>query len=147
LIKRTPEGESLRSRLEQSVKDRLYHFLLDYGAVRGALLHAGRLVGEMRANHELGPLETLVLGHAYIGAALMSVNLKGDDRLKLQVHCSGPARGLSVESNAFGEVRGYLGGADPPWRPWTLRTSPLFGEGIAHRHPPAGRPASLQRPE
>ena len=132
MIKRTPEGESLRSRLEQSVKDRLYHFLLDYGAVRGALLHAGRLVGEMRANHELGPLETLVLGHAYIGAALMSVNLKGDDRLKLQVHCSGPARGLSVESNAFGEVRGYLAEVPIPVRepvdPSDL--SPLFAEGV-----------------
>jgi len=132
LIKRTPEGESLRSRLEQSVKDRLYHFLLDYGAVRGALLHAGRLVGEMRANHELGPLETLVLGHAYIGAALMSVNLKGEDRLKLQVHCSGPARGLSVEANAFGEVRGYLAEVPIPARepvdPADL--SPLFAKGV-----------------
>ncbi len=132
MIKQVPEGESLRRRLEQSVKDRLYHFLLDYGAVRGALLHAGRLVGEMRANHELGPLETLVLGHAYIGAALMSVNLKGADRLKLQVQCSGPVRGLSVEANAFGEVRGYLGEvpipAEGPVDPADL--SSLFGRGI-----------------
>jgi molecular chaperone Hsp33 len=132
LIKRVPEGESLRRRLEESVKDRLYHFLLDYGAVRGALLHAGRLVNEMRANHELGPLETMVLGHAYIGAALMSVNLKGDDRLKLQVQCSGPVRGLSVEANAFGEVRGYLAEvpipAESPVDPADL--SPLFGEGV-----------------
>jgi molecular chaperone Hsp33 len=132
MIKKIPEGESLRRRLEQSVKDRLYHFLLDYGSVRGALLHAGRLVGEMRANHELGPLETLVLGHAYIGAALMSVNLKGADRLKLQVQCSGPARGFSVEANAFGEVRGYLAQVPIPVQaavdPADL--SPLFGEGV-----------------
>jgi molecular chaperone Hsp33 len=132
LIKRVPEGESLRRRLEESVKDRLYHFLLDYGAVRGALLHAGRLVNEMRDNHELGPLESLVLGHAYIGAALMSVNLKGADRLKLQVQCSGPVRGLSVEANAFGEVRGYLAEspipAESPVDPADL--SPLFGEGV-----------------
>ena len=132
MIKKVPEGESLRRRLEESVKDRLYHFLLDYGSVRGALLHAGRLVGEMRANHELGPLETLVLGHAYIGAALLSVNLKGDDRLKLQVQCSGPVRGLSVEANAFGEVRGYLAEvpipAGAPVDPADL--SPLFGEGV-----------------
>jgi len=132
LIKRVPDGESLRRRLEESVKDRLYHFLLDYGAARGALLHAGRLVSEMRANHELGPLETLVLGHAYIGAALMSVNLKGDDRLKLQVQCSGPVRSLSVEANAFGEVRGYLAEvpvpAESPVDPADL--SSLFGEGV-----------------
>ena len=132
MIKKVPEGESPRRRLEQSVKDRLYHFLLDYGSVRGALLHAGRLVSEMRANHELGTLETLVLGHAYIGAALMSVNLKGSDRLKLQVQCSGPVRGLSAEANAFGEVRGYLAEVPIPARepvdPEDL--APLFGEGV-----------------
>jgi molecular chaperone Hsp33 len=151
VIKRVPEGESLRRRLEESVKDRLYHFLLDYGAVRGALLHAGRLVGEMRSNHELGPLETLVLGHAYIGAALLSVNLKGADRLKLQVQCSGPARGLAVEANAFGEVRGYLAEVPIPARspvdPADL--SPLFGEGVltvtrclsSARHPFSGQVA------
>jgi hypothetical protein len=70
--------------------------------------------------------------HAYIGAALMSVNLKGDDRLKLQVQCSGPVRGLSVEANAFGEVRGYLAEvpipAESPVDPADL--SPLFGEGV-----------------
>jgi molecular chaperone Hsp33 len=132
VIKRVPEGESLRRRLEQSVKDRLYHFLLDYGAVRGALLHAGRLVTEMRANHELGPLETLLLGHAYIGAALLSVNLKGTDRLKLRVQCSGPARGLAVEANAFGEVRGYLAEVPIPVRSPVdpAELSPLFGEGV-----------------
>ncbi len=132
MIKRVPEGESLRRRLEESVKDRLYHFLLDYGAVRGALLHAGRLVTEMRANHELGPLETLVLGHAYIAATLLSVNLKGADRLKLQVQCSGPARGFSAEANAFGEVRGYLAEVpiqtEAPVDPADL--SPLFGQGV-----------------
>jgi molecular chaperone Hsp33 len=132
VIKKVPEGESLRQRIEESVKDRLYHFLLDYGSVRGALLHAGRLVSEMRANHELGTLETLVLGHAYIAAALMSVNLKGADRLKLQVQCSGPVRGFSVEANAFGEVRGYLAEVPIPARgsvdPEDL--APLFGSGL-----------------
>jgi molecular chaperone Hsp33 len=132
MIKKVPEGESLRRRIEESVKDRLYHFLLDYGSVRGALLHGTRLVGEMRANHELGPLETLVLGHAYVGAALMSVNLKGTDRLKLQVQCSGPVRGLAVEANAFGEVRGYLAEvpipAEAPVDPADL--TPLFREGV-----------------
>ena len=66
------------------------------------------MVNEMRANHELGILETLVLGHAYIAAGLMSASLKGNDRLSLQVDCSGPIKGLVAETNAFGEVRGYL---------------------------------------
>jgi molecular chaperone Hsp33 len=106
--KKKPYGNDLREQLLASARDRLYHFLLDFGGIRGALLHATRMVNEMRTNHELGAMETLLLGHAYIAAGLMSVNLKGSDRLSLKVQCDGPARGLSVEANAFGEVRGYL---------------------------------------
>lgn len=106
--KKKPYGDTLRQKLEASSRDRLYSFLLDFGGIRGALVHATRMVNEMRANHELGPLETLLLGHAYIAASLMTVNLKGADRVNIRVDCSGAARGLSVEANAFGEVRGYL---------------------------------------
>jgi molecular chaperone Hsp33 len=106
--KKKPYGNNLREQLEASSRDRLYSFFLDFGGIRGALVHATRMVSEMRANHELGTLETLLLGHAYIAASLMTVNLKGADRVNIRVDCSGPARGLSVEANAFGEVRGYL---------------------------------------
>jgi molecular chaperone Hsp33 len=126
VIKKHPAGDSLRRRLEENARDRVYQFLLDYGTVRGALVHGTRLVREMRVNHELDALETLILGQAYIAAALLSVNLKGSDRLKLQVHCSGPLKGLSVEANAFGEVRGYLLGS--PLDPADL--SALYGEGV-----------------
>jgi molecular chaperone Hsp33 len=108
--KKKPYGNNLREQLEASSRDRLYSFFLDFGGIRGALVHATRMVNEMRANHELGTLETLLLGHAYIAASLMTVNLKGGDRVNIRVDCSGPARGLSVEANAFGEVRGYLMG-------------------------------------
>jgi molecular chaperone Hsp33 len=126
-----PFGGSLREQLEASARDSLYHFLLDYGSVRGAVLHATRLVSEMAANHELGPLETLALGQAYIAAGLMSANLKGADRLGLSIECDGPLRGLTVEANAFGEVRGYLLENPISWprgdgRP---RLEALFGEG------------------
>jgi molecular chaperone Hsp33 len=106
--KKKPYGNNLREQLEASSRDRLYSFFLDFGGIRGALVHATRMVNEMRANHELGTLETLLLGHAYIAASLMTVNLKGGDRVNIRVDCTGPARGLSVEANAFGEVRGYL---------------------------------------
>jgi molecular chaperone Hsp33 len=42
------------------------------------------MINEMRANHELGILETLVLGRAYLGAALMTGDLKGMDRLSIK---------------------------------------------------------------
>jgi molecular chaperone Hsp33 len=71
-------------------------------------MNGTRMVNEMRANHELGILETLVLGRAYLGCTLMSADLKGNDRIRLQIECSGPIEGLIVQANAFGEVRGFL---------------------------------------
>jgi molecular chaperone Hsp33 len=71
------------------------------GEVRGALLHGTHLVAAMRANHELGILETLVLGHAYLATALMATTLKGEEKIILHLGCEGPARGYSVEGRSF----------------------------------------------
>ena len=83
-------------------------FLLERGNLRGALLHGSYLVNQMRANHGLGVLETLVLGHAYIAVGLLTSQLKGNDRISLNISCTGPVKGFSVESSASGEIRGYL---------------------------------------
>lgn len=101
-------GNTVKEQYLASARDRIATFLLAAGEVRGAILNGTRMVNEMRANHELGILETLVLGRAYLGIALMAAGLKGSDRVAMQIACSGPIRGLSVEANAFGEVRGYL---------------------------------------
>ena len=132
MIKAALAGESLKDRLLASAKDRIYKFLLAEGAVRGAILHGTRMVNEMRANHELGILETLVLGRAYLGAGLMSANLKGTDAISIKIECTGPIKGLTVESNAFGEVRGFLQTVpipiDKPMEDFSL--SPFFGAGF-----------------
>ena len=101
-------GDTLKEQYRASARDRITTFLLADGALRGSVLNGTRMINEMRANHELGILETLVLGRAYLGIALMAAGLKGDDRMAMQINCSGPIKGLSVEANAFGEVRGYL---------------------------------------
>ena len=130
--KKTLNGETLKERLLASARDRIYNFLLADGAVRGAILHGTRMVNEMRANHELGILETLVLGRAYLGAGLMTANLKGTDAISLKIDCSGPIRGLTVEANALGEVRGFLKNVpipiDKPMVDFNL--SPFFGAGF-----------------
>lgn len=101
-------GEDLKQRLKAAARDRMHRFLLSDGWIRGALVHGTHLVQEMRANHELGLLETLILGHGYLGGLLVASSLKGKDRVALQIDCSGPVGGLVVEANAIGEVRGYL---------------------------------------
>ena len=125
-------GKTLKEQLMASRRDRLYHFSLARGNVRAVVINGTRMVNEMRWNHDLGLLETLVLGHGYLGCALMSANLKGNDRIGLQIECSGPIKGLSVEANAFGEVRGYLKqvpiAIDKPLESFDL--SPFFGAGF-----------------
>jgi molecular chaperone Hsp33 len=124
---RPPDNNQFEGR-----EDYLHTFLMADDTIRGAILDASCMINQMRWNHELGILETLVLGHAYLGACLMSTNLKGNDRLRLQVDCSGPIKGLLVEANAAGEVRGFLKNipipVEKPLEDFNL--SPFFGAGF-----------------
>jgi molecular chaperone Hsp33 len=130
--KKQPYGDTLREKLLASAKDRLHKFLLADGAIRGAIMNGTRMVNEMRANHGLGILETLVLGRAYLGVGLMAADLKGNDRISIKFDCSGPIKGLVAEANAFGEVRGFLNQVpipiDNPMESFSL--SPFFGAGF-----------------
>jgi molecular chaperone Hsp33 len=130
--KKKPYGNTLKEQLLASAKDRLHRFMLAGGAIRGAIMNGTRMVNEMRANHELGVLETLVLGRVYLGAGLMAADLKSNDRLDLKFDCSGPIKGVVVEANAFGEVRGFLKQVpipiDKPMESFDL--SPFFGAGF-----------------
>ena len=87
---------------------RLLSFLLADKSVRGVILDGTILVREMQSRHELGPLETLILGQALLVTTLMASTLKGHDQISLSIDCSGPLKGLVTEATAVGEVRGYL---------------------------------------
>ena len=112
--------------------DCLLTFLMADDTIRGAMVNGSRMINQMRWNHDLGVLETLVLGHAYLGACLMAAGLKAKDRLTLQVDCSGPVKGLVVEANAAGEVRGFLKNVPiPVEKPLDdFNLSPFFGAGF-----------------
>jgi molecular chaperone Hsp33 len=132
MIKVKPYGDNLKAQLQSNARDRAHSFLLADDQVRGAVLCGTRMVNEMRANHDLGILETLVLGHAYLAGGLLSITLKGKDRLAIKVECSGPIKGLRVETNAYGEVRGYLKQVpipiEKPLEDFNL--SPFYGAGF-----------------
>jgi molecular chaperone Hsp33 len=132
MIKKKPFGDGLKAQLKASARDRVHSFLLAGDQVRGAVLCGTRMVNEMRANHGLGILETLVLGHAYLAAGLLSVTLKGSDHIAIKVECSGPIKGLRVEANAYGEVRGFLNQVPIPIeKPLTdFNLSPFYGAGF-----------------
>ena len=48
------------------------------------------------------------LGRTLTGALLLGAGQKEFDRLTVQVECDGPVRGITVEANARGRVRGYV---------------------------------------
>ncbi len=123
---------TLKEQLMAGSKDKIYNFILADGKIRGAIVHGTKMINEMRSNHDLGILETLVLGHSYLAGSLMTANLKGNDRISIQIECSGPIKGLTVEANAFGEVRGYLKQIPIPIeKPFDdLNLSPFFGAGF-----------------
>jgi molecular chaperone Hsp33 len=130
--KKKPYGDTLKEQLLAGARDRLHNFIVADGAIRGVIMNGTRMINEMRANHELGILETLVLGRAYLGVGLMSADLKSDDRVSVKIDCSGPIKGLVVEANAFGEVRGFLKRVpipiEKPMESFDL--SPFFGAGF-----------------
>jgi molecular chaperone Hsp33 len=83
-------------------------FFLAGKSVRGVILDGTTLAQEMQSRHELGRLESLILGQALQVIVLMASTLKGHDQIGLRIDCSGPVRGLVAEATASGEVRGYL---------------------------------------
>lgn len=122
----------LKTQWQANAKERLYHFTISNGQIRGAVVYASQMIAEMQKNHNLGVLESLILGHTYLAATLMTTNIKGADRLSIQIDCSGPVKGLVVEANAFGEVRGYLKNVPIPvtQEMEDFNTSPFFGAGF-----------------
>ncbi len=108
MIKKKIDDSELQEHLAALPEDGREVFLLYNDQVRVTALQATTMINQMRANHELGLLETYVLGQAYLAAGLLSATVKGNDRIQLSIECGGPIGGVFVESWAVGAVRGYL---------------------------------------
>jgi len=126
-----PLPPEVETHLSAVAADGMDIFLLDDGNYRGSLLHGTRLVNQMRANHGLGIMETLILGHAYLAGGLLTSLVKGNDRIRLDITCDGPAGGLTVDANARGDIRGYLRNPNLQLetQPESFDTAPFVGRG------------------
>ncbi|MGD1823197.1 MAG: Hsp33 family molecular chaperone HslO [Pleomorphochaeta sp.] len=107
-------------------------FLLEDDKFRATIISATHLLNQMRANHNLGVVESLILGQAYIASGLLSATVKGNDRIQLTVECGGPIEGIYTEAWACGAVRGYLKNNPIELKkPLTsFDTSDLYGPGF-----------------
>lgn len=89
-------------------KDRMLRGTALNGKVRAFAVRTTDLVEELRQRHDTFPVVTAALGRTVSAAAMMGAMLKGDERLSIQVRGDGPIGLIAAESNAKGEVRGYV---------------------------------------
>ena len=132
MIKTKIEDTELLEHLAALEDDRREIFLIADGEVRLSAVSTTRTVNEMRANHKTGLLETYILGQGYTAGALLSSEVKGNDRIQLTIECGGPVKGMNIEAWACGAVRGYLvNNPIPLEKPLeSLDTNPIFGPGF-----------------
>jgi molecular chaperone Hsp33 len=89
-------------------KDRLVRGTALDGRVRAFAVRTTALVDELRRRHDTYPTATAALGRTVTAAAMMGAMLKGQEKLAVMVKGNGPIGQITAESNAFGEVRGYV---------------------------------------
>lgn len=131
MIKQQILDVELNEHLKKIHKDELSMFTMADGQFRGAFFNATQLVNQMRVQHNLGILETLVLGQAVICAGMLIPLMKGREHITFRYDTNGPAAGFSVEADSTGYVRGFLLQnqipVDKPLENWDLK--PFFGDG------------------
>jgi molecular chaperone Hsp33 len=65
-------------------------------------------VAEVARRHQTSGTVAAALGRTLTGVLLLGAGQKEFDRLTVQVDCNGPVRGITAETNALGQVRGYV---------------------------------------
>lgn len=123
--------KELQSHLDSLEADKLRIFTMANGRVRGALFHGTRFVNQIRAQHNLGILETYILGQAGLCSALTIPMMKDMEHTAIHFEGTGTAEGYSMEADSSGYVRGYLNvdniPLDKPLENWDLK--PFLGAG------------------
>ncbi|MDD3999350.1 MAG: Hsp33 family molecular chaperone HslO [Bacilli bacterium] len=77
--------------------------------VRAYLARTTKVTNEAIVTHDLWPSAASVLGKTLTIGLLMGAMLKGEEALTIKVDGNGPIGVVIVDSNAKGEVRGYVG--------------------------------------
>lgn len=131
MIKKEIEDKELNEFLQTLEEDKLRIFTMAEGRVRGALFHGTRFVNQLRAQHNLGILETYILGQASLCGALTIPMMKDMEHTAIKFEGNGPAQGYSVEASSTGFVRSFLFNEhiqlDKPLESWDLK--PFLGQG------------------
>lgn len=90
------------------MKDYLVKTVLYEGLIRAYAISSTHMVEEARKRQDSWATASAALGRTLTISAMMGAMLKGDDALTVEVEGDGPLGAMLVDSNAKGEVRGYV---------------------------------------
>lgn len=90
------------------MKDYLVKALGYNGQVRAYAVSTTETVAEAQKRHYTWPTASAALGRAMTAGVMMGAMLKGEEKLTIKIEGGGPIGTILVDSNAKGEVRGYV---------------------------------------
>lgn len=90
------------------MKDYLVKALAYGGYVRAYAVNATETVSEAQRRHGTWHTASAALGRSLVGGLLLGATLKGEDTLTVKIQGDGPAGAIIVDSNAKGDVKGYI---------------------------------------
>ncbi len=90
------------------MSDYLVRALAFDGNVRAFAARTTETVGEAQRRHQTWPTATAALGRSITAGVIMGAMLKGEDKLTVKIEGNGPLGPVIIDSNAKGEVRGFV---------------------------------------
>ena len=90
------------------MEDYLVRALGFEGKVRAFAVNTTATVSEAQRRHNTWPVASAALGRSLSAAVMMGAMLKGEDKITVKIEGNGPIGPIIIDSNAKGEVRGYV---------------------------------------
>lgn len=81
---------------------------LAYDSIRAYAVCTTETVSEAQRRHQTWRTASAALGRSLTAAVMMGAMLKGDDKITVKIKGDGPLGLILVDSNAKGDVRGYV---------------------------------------
>jgi molecular chaperone Hsp33 len=90
------------------MNDYLVKALAFNGQIRAYAVRTTNLVSEAQRRHQTWRTASAALGRSMTAGVMMGAMLKGEEKLTIKIVGDGPLGPILVDSNAKGEVRGYV---------------------------------------
>lgn len=93
---------------ENRMNDYLVRAVAFDGKVRAFAVRTTDTVGEAQRRHNTWPVVSAALGRSMTAGVMMGAMLKGEEKLTVKIEGDGPMGPMVIDSNAKGEVRGFV---------------------------------------